>query len=157
MHKGLDFAAPTGTPIYAAGDGVVERANRFGAYGNYIRIRHNDTFKTAYAHLNGFAKGIRKGTRVKQGQVIGYVGNTGRSTGPHLHYEVIKNGQKVNPHSVDLPLGEEIRGAQLREFQREIAKYNAKFASITGKIPNQQDMLLPPRKPDVVAANTQSR
>ena len=157
MHKGLDFAAPTGTPIYAAGDGIVERANRFGSYGNYIRIRHNDTFKTAYAHLSRFGKGIKRGTRVKQGQIIGYVGNTGRSTGPHLHYEVIKNGQKVNPHSVDLPLGEEIRGAQLREFQREIAKYNAKFATITGKIPNQQDMLLPPRKPDVVAANMHTR
>ena len=156
-HRGLDFAAPTGTPIYAAGDGVVERANRFGAYGNYIRIRHNETYKTAYAHLHGFAKGIRAGARVRQGQVIGYVGSTGRSTGPHLHYEVHKNGDKVNPHSVDLPLGEELKGAQLAKFQKEIAGYNAKFAGITGKMPNQQDIMLPPRKPDVVAANTQGR
>jgi len=122
MHKGVDFAAPTGTPIYAAGDGVVERANRFGAYGNYMRIRHNETYKTAYAHLNKFAKGMSKGKRVKQGQVIAYVGTTGRSTGPHLHYEVIKHGKKINPHSVDLPLGEKLRGQQLTNFKSKMEK-----------------------------------
>ena len=151
MHKGLDFAAPTGTPIYAAGDGIVERANRFSSYGNYIRIRHNDTYKTAYAHLNGFAKGIKKGARVKQGQVIGYVGSTGRSTGPHLHYEVHKNGDKVNPHSVDLPLGEQLTRTQLVTFQREIIKRHNQFASITGVRPNQPDVTLPPRKPGELA------
>lgn len=130
MHKGLDFAAPTGTPIYAAGDGVVERANRFSSYGNYVRIRHNDTFKTAYAHLHKFAKGVRAGTRVKQGQVIGYVGNTGRSTGPHLHYEVIKNGRKVNPHSVDLPLGEKLKGTELANFKRQVNRLNEQYASL---------------------------
>jgi murein DD-endopeptidase MepM/ murein hydrolase activator NlpD len=130
MHKGLDFAAPTGTPIYAAGDGTVERANRFGAYGNYIRIRHNETYKTAYAHLHKFAKGISSGSRVKQGQVIGYVGSTGRSTGPHLHYEVLKNGKQVNPHSVDLPLGEQLTGQQLANFKAMVAKRNAEFKSL---------------------------
>jgi len=154
MHKGLDFAAPTGTPIYAAGDGVVERANRFSSYGNYIRIRHNDTYKTAYAHLHGFAKGIKAGTRVKQGQVIGYVGSTGRSTGPHLHYEVIKNGKQVNPHSVDLPLGEELKGPQLASFQRQIIQFHDRFAAITGVQPNQRNFTtLPPRKPDEIASN----
>lgn len=119
MHKGVDFAAPTGTPIYAAGDGVVQRANRFSSYGNYIKIRHNGSLQTAYAHLNGFAKGIRAGTRVKQGQVIGYIGSTGRSTGPHLHYEVIVNGNQVNPNSLDLPTGEQLKGPQLARFKSE--------------------------------------
>jgi murein DD-endopeptidase MepM/ murein hydrolase activator NlpD len=89
MHKGTDFAAPSGTPIMAAGDGVVEKAGRNGGYGNYIRIRHNGTYKTAYAHLSKFARGVRAGSRVRQGDIIGYVGTTGRSTGPHLHYEVL--------------------------------------------------------------------
>ena len=135
MHKGVDFAAPTGTPIYAAGDGVVERANRFSSFGNYIKIRHNDTYKTAYAHLNGFAKGVRAGTRVKQGQVIGYIGTTGRSTGPHLHYEVHKNGRQVNPHSVDLPLGEKLKGTDLANFKNQIGRYDEKYASLLKDLP----------------------
>ena len=130
MHKGVDFAAPTGTPIYAAGDGTVERASRFGAYGHYIRIRHNNSFKTAYAHLSRYAKGIKAGKRVKQGQVIGYVGSTGRSTGPHLHYEVIKAGRQVNPHSVDLPIGEKLKGNKLAEFKRLIKDYDRQYASL---------------------------
>ena len=105
MHRGLDFAAPTGTPIMAAGRGVVEVAKRNGAYGNYIRIRHNDTYKTAYAHLSKYAKGVRRGARVNQGDIIGYVGSTGRSTGPHLHYEIIINNRQVNPLRVELPSG----------------------------------------------------
>ena len=96
-HNGTDFAAPTGTPIMAAGNGVVERANRFGSFGNYIRIRHANGYQTAYAHLNGFARNIRAGSRVTQGQTIGYVGTTGRSTGPHVHLEVIRDGRAVNP------------------------------------------------------------
>lgn len=127
MHKGLDFAAPTGTPIYAAGKGVVERANRFGSYGNYIRIRHNGTYKTAYAHLHKIARGIRAGARVKQGQVIGYVGSTGRSTGPHLHYEVIVNGKQVNPQSVDLPIGETLSGTNMANFKIARDKLDQKF------------------------------
>ena len=127
MHKGLDFAAPTGTPIYAAGDGVVERANRFSSFGNYVKIRHNDKYKTAYAHLHKFAKGMRAGTRVKQGQVIGYVGTTGRSTGPHLHYEVHVNGRAVNPHSMKLPIGEKLKGKKLSRFKREMGTIKANF------------------------------
>ncbi|MEX1306262.1 MAG: M23 family metallopeptidase [Rhodovibrionaceae bacterium] len=125
MHKGVDFAAPTGTPIYAAGDGVVQRANRFGGYGNYIRIRHNGTYDTAYAHLNGFAKGIKAGARVRQGDVIGYVGTTGRSTGPHLHYEVMENGGQTNPASIKLPAGEKLAGADLANFQQARAEIDS--------------------------------
>ena len=106
MHKGVDFAAPTGTPIFAAGNGVVEFAGKNGSYGNYIRIRHDGTYKTAYAHLNGFKRGVYGGVRVKQGDVIGFVGSTGRSTGPHLHYEIIVNGKQVNPSTLKLPSGE---------------------------------------------------
>ncbi len=116
MHRGTDFAASRGTPVYAAGDGVIERSSRYGAYGNYIRIRHNGTYKTAYAHLNGYAKGVRSGVRVKQGQVIGYVGTTGRSTGPHLHYEVHVNGKQVNPRTIKMPSGEKLQGKDLEAF-----------------------------------------
>ena len=105
LHRGVDFAAPIGTPIMAAGSGVVEYSGRNGSYGNYIRIRHNSTYKTAYAHLSRIGKGISPGTRVSQGQVIGFVGNTGRSTGPHLHYEILVNNRKVNPMKVRLPAG----------------------------------------------------
>jgi murein DD-endopeptidase MepM/ murein hydrolase activator NlpD len=130
MHKGIDFSAPRGTPIYAAGDGVIEKAGRNGSYGNYVAIRHNKTFKTAYAHMNGFAKGIRSGTRVSQGQVIGYVGTTGRSTGPHLHYEILKNGQQINPNRVDLPIGEVLEARELRRFRNNVKNYNAKFKKL---------------------------
>ncbi len=97
MHKGMDFAAPRGTPIYAAGDGKIVKRGPFSSYGNYIKIRHGNGLETAYAHLNGFKSGITIGSRVKQGQVIGYVGTTGRSTGPHLHFEIYVNGKRVNP------------------------------------------------------------
>ncbi|NNE84568.1 MAG: M23 family metallopeptidase [Alphaproteobacteria bacterium] len=116
MHAGVDFAAPTGTPIYAAGNGTIVQAGRNGGYGNYIRIRHNGTFQTAYAHLSKFARKTRKGARVKQGQVIGYIGTTGRSTGPHLHYEVLRNGRQINPRSVRIPSGEKLKGAELKKF-----------------------------------------
>lgn len=98
---------------------MVERASRFSSYGNYIRIRHKGSLKTAYAHLNGYAKGIKAGSKVKQGQVIGYIGTTGRSTGPHLHYEVIKNGTQVNPRSLKLPTGDKLAGAELERFKKE--------------------------------------
>lgn len=117
MHKGSDFRAPTGTPIMAAGDGVIEMAARNGSYGNYIRIRHNSTYKTAYAHLSRYGKGIRKGKRVKQGQIIGYAGATGRVTGPHLHYEVFVDGKQVNPMRLKLPTGRTLAGADLTAFQ----------------------------------------
>lgn len=118
-HNGTDFAAPTGTPIMAAGNGVVERANRFGSFGNYIRIRHANGYETAYAHLNGFARGIRAGSRVTQGQIIGYVGTTGRSTGPHLHYEVHHNGRPVNPMTLDLPTGRQLNDNEIPLFEAE--------------------------------------
>ncbi|WP_019962289.1 M23 family metallopeptidase [Woodsholea maritima] len=115
-HNGTDFAAPRGTPIMAAGNGVVERANRFGSFGNYLRIRHANGYQTAYAHLNGFASGVRAGSRVTQGQIVAYVGTTGRSTGPHLHYEVHLNGTPINPMSLDLPTGRRLSDAELETF-----------------------------------------
>jgi murein DD-endopeptidase MepM/ murein hydrolase activator NlpD len=127
MHKGLDFAAPTGTPIYAAGKGVVEKAEWFSSFGRYIRIRHNNKYKTAYAHLHKIAKGVKKGARVKQGQVIGYVGSTGRSTGPHLHYEVHVNGKQVNPRSMKLPIGETLSGTNLANFKIRRDNLDKKF------------------------------
>ncbi|MEL6691420.1 MAG: peptidoglycan DD-metalloendopeptidase family protein [Pseudomonadota bacterium] len=108
LHKGTDFAAPTGTPIFAAGNGVVERASRYGGYGHYIRIRHSKGYKTAYAHLSRYARGVRSGRRVRQGEVIGYVGSTGASTGPHLHYEVYKNGRAVDAMRLKLPTGRKL-------------------------------------------------
>lgn len=131
MHKGMDFAAPTGTPIYAAGDGTIEKASRFSSYGNYIRIRHTGSTKTAYAHMNRFAKGIAPGVRVKQGQVIGYVGTTGRSTGPHLHFEVIENGRQVNPRNVKAQQGEPLKGTELAAFKEQIRKLDEQFATLT--------------------------
>jgi murein DD-endopeptidase MepM/ murein hydrolase activator NlpD len=116
MHRGVDFGAPTGTPIYAAGDGVIEKIGPNSSYGNYIRIRHNSEYSTAYAHMNGFAKGLEQGDRVRQGDIIGYVGTTGRSTGPHLHYEVLIAGEQVNPLDIKLPAGEKLAGADLEAF-----------------------------------------
>ena len=133
MHKGVDFAAPTGTPIFAAGDGVVERAGWFSSYGKYIRIRHNSKLKTAYAHMSKIKASVKAGTRVTQGQVIGYVGTTGRSTGPHLHYEVLSNGAQVNPNSVDLPIGEELTGKELARLKDEITKSKRQFLSAVDK------------------------
>lgn len=129
MHKGIDFGAMRGTPIRAAGDGIVERASRYGGYGKFIRIRHNGTYKTAYAHLNGYARGIKKGARVKQSQIIGYVGSTGRSTGPHLHYEVLKGGAHVNPLSLRLPSGRRLDGAQLTAFKESVNLLKAEIQS----------------------------
>ncbi|ACT57842.1 M23 family metallopeptidase [Hirschia baltica] len=125
VHKGTDFAAPRGTPIYAAGNGVVERASRYGSYGNYVRIRHADGYKTAYAHMNGYGKGIKSGVRVKQGQIIGYVGTTGRSTGPHLHYEVQINGKHVDAMRLKLPTGRTLSGEMLEKFKIEKARIDA--------------------------------
>jgi len=117
LHSGTDFAAPTGTPIYAAGNGTVEMAGRNGGYGNYVRIRHANGYKTAYAHMSRIGRGVRQGTRVRQGEIIGYVGSTGRSTGPHLHYEVIRNGNKVNPQTIRVPTGRSLSGRELAAFQ----------------------------------------
>ena len=130
MHKGIDFGARTGTPIRAAGDGVVEKAGWLGGFGNYVRIRHNSTYKTAYAHLHKYGKGIKAGTRVRQGQIIGYVGSTGRSTGPHLHYEVHKNGKQVNPLGIKLPTGRKLEGEHLAVFQEMVSERNTRIAAL---------------------------
>jgi murein DD-endopeptidase MepM/ murein hydrolase activator NlpD len=122
MHQGVDFAAPTGTPIYAAGDGKVAAAKTNGGYGRYIQIRHTGEYSTAYAHLSRFAKGITPGRRVQQGQVIGYVGTTGRSTGPHLHYEVLRNGAQINPLQIKQPANQQLAGADLERFRAEVAR-----------------------------------
>ncbi len=119
LHKGLDFAAPTGTPVFAAGNGVIEKRGKNGAYGNYIRIRHNNSYKTAYAHLNSFKKGISVGVRVNQGDIIGYVGSTGRSTGPHLHYEIIYKNKQINPMKMNLPPNKKLKGEELDAFKKE--------------------------------------
>lgn len=129
-HAGVDFAAPTGTPIYAAGDGTVEVAGVNGGYGKYIRVRHNGTYSTAYAHLNGYARGVSSGKRVRQGQVIGYVGTTGRSTGPHLHYEIHRDGKQINPLGLKLPSGEKLKGDRLATFQSLRESVDARFTSL---------------------------
>lgn len=121
MHKGVDFAAPKGTPIMAAGDGVVEKCCPYGGYGNYVCIRHNGSTKTAYAHLSRYAK-IKRGSKVRQGQVIGYVGNTGSTTGHHLHFELIQNGKHVNPQKVTQLPTMKLAGKALKEFKAFIAK-----------------------------------
>jgi murein DD-endopeptidase MepM/ murein hydrolase activator NlpD len=121
MHRGVDFAAPTGTPVFAAGDGVVDFVGNNGGYGKFIRIRHNSEYATAYAHLNGYARGLTRGQRVRQGQIIGYVGTTGMSTGPHLHYEVIRSGNQINPLSVRAAVADALSGRELERFQRTLA------------------------------------
>tara|TARA_B100000686_G_scaffold353870_1_gene461220 strand:+ start:1538 stop:3106 length:1569 start_codon:yes stop_codon:yes gene_type:complete len=125
MHKGTDFAAPSGTPIYASGDGVIEYIGRRGSFGNYIKIRHRGDLHSAYAHMKGFKKGLANGHRVKQGDVIGYVGTTGRSTGPHLHYEVHVNNKAVDPKSIKLPTGTRLAGAELKDFKAQVKKLEA--------------------------------
>ncbi len=117
MHKGTDFAAPMGTPIMASGDGVVKKASWCGGGGNCVVIKHNSTYKTVYAHMSKFASGIRSGVRVKQGQVIGFVGSTGKSTGPHLHYEVIVNGKRINSQTLKLPSGKILKGEDRVVFE----------------------------------------
>ncbi len=117
MHRGTDFAAPTGTPIMASGDGVIKKAGWCGGGGNCVVIKHNSTYQTVYAHMSKFASGIRSGVRVKQAQIIGYVGSTGKSTGPHLHYEVIVNGKKINSQKLKLPSGKILKGDERKKFE----------------------------------------
>ena len=122
MHRGTDFAAPKGTPIMASGDGVVIRARWCGGGGNCVKIKHNSTYSTVYAHMSKFGRGIKEGVRVKQGQTIGYVGSTGKSTGPHLHYEVIKNGKKINSQKLKLPSGRILKANLRKKFEVEKIK-----------------------------------
>ncbi|MDC6482903.1 M23 family metallopeptidase, partial [Candidatus Pelagibacter sp.] len=117
MHRGTDFAAPKGTPIMASGNGIIKKAGWCGGGGNCVKIRHNSTYETIYAHMSKFARGIKKGVKVKQGQTIGYVGSTGKSTGPHLHYEVVVNGKKVNSQKLKLPSGKILKGKNRKLFE----------------------------------------
>ena len=118
FHGGVDYAAPSGTAIYASGAGTIEMARYVNGYGNYIKIRHNSEYETAYGHMSRFASGMRPGVRVKQGQVIGYVGSTGRSTGPHLHFEILRKGQRIDPLKAKVATGNDLTGSQLAEFKR---------------------------------------
>ena len=130
MHRGTDFAAPSGTPIMASGAGKITRARWCGGGGNCVKIKHNSTYQTVYAHMKSFARGIKEGRRVKQGQVIGYVGSTGMSTGPHLHYEVIVNGKKVNSQKLKLPSGKILKGKTREEFELARIKIDLKLSEL---------------------------
>ncbi len=130
MHRGTDFAAPSGTPIMASGSGTVTRARWCGGGGNCVKIKHNSTYETIYAHMKAFAKGIKEGRKVRQGQIIGYVGSTGMSTGPHLHYEVIVNGKKVNSQRLKLPSGKILKGSARENFELERIKIDLKLAEL---------------------------
>lgn len=134
MHKGVDFAAPRGSPVMAAGNGVVVRASYYGSYGNYILIRHGSGYHTAYAHLDRYARGIRPGMKVSQGQVIGTIGTTGRSTGPHLHFELLKNGQQINPKNIRQLPSLVLKGKALEAFRQYTQKMTqAYYAQVKHK------------------------
>ena len=133
MHRGTDFAAPTGTPIMASGSGTVTRARWCGGGGNCVKIRHNSTYETIYAHMSKFARGIKEGKKVQQGQIIGYVGSTGMSTGPHLHYEVVVNGKKVNSQKLKLPSGKILKNEAREKFELERIKIDLKIAELKTK------------------------
>jgi hypothetical protein len=143
MHKGVDFSAAPGTPIIAAGSGVIEKAGWLGSYGRYVKIRHNSTYSTAYAHMSRIAKGITPGTRVQQGEVIGYVGSSGRSTGPHLHYEILVNNRRVNPMTVRLPTGEKIDPVLREPFKQRVALVNGELmdGGSTQQVANNMSLL----------------
>ncbi len=134
MHRGTDFAAPTGTPVMASGDGTIKKAGWCGGGGNCVKIKHNSTYSTVYAHLSKFGRGIKKNVKVKQGQVIGYVGNTGMSTGPHLHYEVIENGKKVNSQTLKLPSGKILKGEERKKFEISKIKTNVLKSELIAKL-----------------------
>ena len=134
MHTGTDFAAPTGTPIMASGDGKVIKVGWCGGGGNCVKIKHNSTYQTVYAHMSKFGRGIRKGVRVKQGQIIGYVGSTGMSTGPHLHYEVIENGKKINSQKMKLPSGKILKGEDRKKFEVAKIKIDVMKSNLISKI-----------------------
>ena len=134
MHLGTDFAAPKGTPIMASGDGKVLKAGWCGGGGNCVKIKHNSTYQTVYAHMSKFGRGIKKGVRVKQGQIIGYVGSTGLSTGPHLHYEVIENGRKINSQKLKLPSGKILKGEERKRFEVNKIKIDVLKSNLIAKI-----------------------
>ena len=144
FHKGVDFGAPAGTPIQAAGDGVIEQKGWNGSYGNYIRIRHGGgEYATAYAHMSRFANGLKDGARVRQGQIIGYVGSTGRSTGAHLHYEILRRGTQVNPINVKFPTGRKLEGADMVRFRQARAETDRAVAQAEAE-PGRVAAVTPP-------------
>lgn len=153
IHQGIDFGAPSGTPVYAAGDGVVVEAGRKGSYGNWVQIRHNGGWSTGYAHLSRFASGLKRGQHVSQGQLIAYVGTTGRSTGPHLHYEVMQGGKKIDPKGAKVPSGSALDGAQLAAFKAEKAKIDTMLAQAQ----NVQQAQAQPAKPAQMAEAGEKR
>lgn len=130
IHWGVDYAAPKGTKVFAGGDGVIQVAKYNGGYGNYIKIRHNSEYSTAYGHMWKFASGIKPGVRVKQGQVIGYVGSTGRSTGPHLHYEVVRGGKRVNPTTIKASTGNNLGGKDLKSFTKMVSEIKGSYSKM---------------------------
>ena len=134
LHTGTDFASPKGTPIMASGDGIISRAKWCGGGGNCIKIKHNSVYQTVYAHLSKFGRGIKRGVRVKQGQIIGYVGSTGMSTGPHLHYEVIENGRKINSQKLKLPSGRILKGKDRNLFEVNKIKIDVLKSELISKI-----------------------
>ncbi len=134
MHTGTDFAAPMGTPILASGDGRVTKAGWCGGGGNCVKIKHNNTYQTIYAHMSKFGRGIKRGVKVKQGQIIGYVGSTGLSTGPHLHYEVIENGRKINSQKLRLPSGKILKGEERKNFEVDKIKIDVLKSNLIAKI-----------------------
>ncbi len=138
MHRGLDFAAPLGTPVFAAGDGVIEKAGWNGSYGRYIRIRHTGTYKTAYAHLSDISKNVRIGKRVLQGKTIGYVGSSGRSTGPHLHYEVLRNNKQINPVKIKLPAGKNVPKKYIHDYKKHIQNILNQKIALEKSIQNEK-------------------
>ncbi|MCY4393881.1 MAG: peptidoglycan DD-metalloendopeptidase family protein [Rhodospirillaceae bacterium] len=137
LHAGVDFGARPGTPILAAGSGTIVKIGWFGAFGRYIRIRHGSVYETAYAHMSRFRRGLRVGSRVKQGETIGYVGRSGRSTGPHLHYEVLRNGRQVNPMKIALPSRKNLKGRELKRFLAHRNEVDARYAAL-GKVNERQ-------------------
>ena len=142
FHSGVDYAAPKGTAIYASGNGIVEMARYVNGYGNYVKIRHNSEYETAYGHMQRFASGIRSGVRVKKGQIIGYVGSTGRSTGPHLHFEILRNGQRINPLKAKVATGNDLYGGQLAEFKRRMKQIDSSVEQINKKEETPKEKLL---------------
>jgi murein DD-endopeptidase MepM/ murein hydrolase activator NlpD len=134
MHTGIDWAAPMGTPIYASGNGTLEKAGWESGYGKYIRIKHMNGYETAYGHMTAFARGMEPGARVRQGQVIGYVGSTGHSTGAHVHFEILVNGRFVDPMRIKLPRGRELEGTVLSSFEHERDRLDGMMAQSPSRV-----------------------
>ncbi len=153
FHKGVDLAAPTNTPIIAAGDGIITQLGRKGSYGKYIKIKHAGGYQTAYAHMNGYRGDLKVGSRVKRGETIGYVGSTGRSTGPHLHFEVIKNNKVVSPFGTNVIQQKRLSGFELEQFQSFAEQLHPDYAKhLAGPVPP-----VPDKKPDAVTRSVQKK